>query len=100
MPRVAKFEEYNSGEVIAARTRLELTTAERIRQMVRHEISRHAGENDFETFEEADDFEFEDGEEWISPYEEKFEPAADPPKADSLGAGQRPAVTEDESQEP
>lgn len=41
-----------------------------IRRMVRAEISRAASEQGFESFEEADDFDVDDGEgEFITPYE-------------------------------
>lgn len=49
--------------------------SEKIRQMVREEVSQAAEENGLETFEEADDFEIEDE---VSlpgtPYEEDFDP--------------------------
>ena len=45
----------------------------RMRQMIRQELSQKASEAQQETFEEADDFEL-DNEEWISPYENGFEP--------------------------
>lgn len=47
---------------------------ERILALVRHEQAMAAQRGEFETFEEGDDFELDDGEEWSSPYEEIFEP--------------------------
>jgi len=57
---------------------------ERMRAIVRREMSMAAASQSLETFEEADDFELEDVE-WTSPYEEVFEPALP-----SSGAGQAP----------
>lgn len=49
---------------------------EKLRQMVRQELSRHAGDVGAETFEEADDFDVGDDDEFdpFSPYEEVFDP--------------------------
>lgn len=45
----------------------------RIRELIRREMSERAEMAGAESFEESDDFELED-EEWVSPYEEVFEP--------------------------
>lgn len=50
---------------------------ERVRSMVRREMSQQAASEGFETFEEADDFDVEDDMEPFSPYEmilEQFRP--------------------------
>lgn len=57
---------------------------EQMRRMVRNELSRIAEASEFETFEEADDFEIDDDPvDYTSPYEEFFDPppgaAAGPP---------------------
>lgn len=55
-------------------TRLRIPTqSERIMAYVRLEQMRAQEQGQFESFEEADDFEMEDGEVWFSPYEEVFE---------------------------
>lgn len=51
---------------------------EKIMAYIRYEQMRAAQSQEIETFEEADDFEFEDGEQWFSPYEEIFEPEPEP----------------------
>lgn len=46
-----------------------------VQQFVRNEMSRLAAEQEFETFEEADDFEIEDDPvDQLTPYEKVFEP--------------------------
>lgn len=50
---------------------------DRIRGLIRTEMSRAAASQQFETFEEADDFDLED-EEWATPYEEVFDPGPGP----------------------
>jgi len=74
-------EEENSGEKIQQPTRLRMTQNDRIRNLIRHEMFRQAaGQEGHESFEEADDFDLPD-EEWVSPYEEKFDPDFDHPPA-------------------
>lgn len=73
------FQEKNNGEKLVQRTGLRISTNDRIRQMVRHELFRQQVNNEAESFEEADDFDLPDGEEWISPYENEFEPEPVPP---------------------
>lgn len=59
---------------IAKPTRLRIPSqSERIMAYVRLEQMRAQEQGQVESFEEADDFEFDDGEEWFSPYEEVFE---------------------------
>lgn len=49
---------------------------EQMRRMVRQELSRIADAQEFETFEEADDFEIDDDPvDYTSPYEEFFDPS-------------------------
>ena len=76
-------QEYNSGEKIELPTRLRMPDRDdRIRQMIRHELFRQAaGKEEKETFEEADDFDLDEGEQWVSPYEEEFDPDFDAPPA-------------------
>jgi len=72
--------EYNSGVPVAKPTNLRVPTqSERILAYVRFEQLRAAQSKEVETFEEADDFELDDGEQWFSPYEETFESPAEPP---------------------
>jgi len=56
---------------------------DQIKQMVRSEhLRRAARQADMETFEEADDFDVGDDFDPRSPYEEQFEPPADPHPAE------------------
>lgn len=72
--------EKNSGEQLVTPTGLRIVSStDRIRQIIRHEMFRRAEDSEHETFEEADDFELDDGETWISPYEENFEPEPSEP---------------------
>lgn len=69
--------EANSGESMVQLTGLRLSPNDRIRQLIRMELFRQAaGKEDAESFEEADDFDFDDGDEWHSDYENEFEPVA------------------------
>lgn len=77
--------EQNSGEQIVQKTALRIDSTDRIRQIIRHELYRQRVNSGAESFEEADDFDFDDGEEWVSPYENEFEPES--------GGGQSPPVT-------
>ena len=71
--------------------------ADRIRQYVRLEQMLAQQSRDVETFDEADDFDLDDDEQWVSPYEDIFEPAddplPDPGSAQSAGVGQSPTQT-------
>lgn len=54
---------------------------ELMRRMIRNELSTVVENTEFETFEEADDFEVEDDPvDYSSPYEEYFDPAPGAPK--------------------
>lgn len=66
--------EQNSGEVLVQHTALRISNEDNIRRIIRQEIFRNTINREAETFEEADDFEFDDGEQWVSPYEEQFDP--------------------------
>lgn len=59
---------------IPSRLRMPVSRSAQIRAMIRNEMSRAAADQGQETFEEADDFELPDGEPWISPYENDFDP--------------------------
>jgi hypothetical protein len=78
--------EYLDSTPIVQRTRLRLPGSQitRMRNLIRHELSERALNGGQETFAEADDFELPDGEDWVSPYEEKFEPVVDPREGLSL----------------
>lgn len=74
--RERKFEQ-NNGERMQQATNLRLSQNDRIRNLIRHEMFRAQINNESETFEDADDFELPDNEEWVSPYEETFDPDFD-----------------------
>lgn len=61
---------------IPSRLRIPQRQVDRIRDMVRHEMSQRAQAAGAESFEEADDFEMDDVE-FTSPYEDIFEPPPD-----------------------
>lgn len=52
------------------------TDRDRIREMIRREISQHAQDTGMETFEEANDFEVDNDDSYdpSSPWEEQFDP--------------------------
>jgi len=78
-PGVNRSVEPLSSEPVAKPLRLRIPTqSERIMEYVRYEQMRAQESRDVESFEEADDFEIDDGEEWFSPYEEIFEAAPEP----------------------
>lgn len=56
------------------RLRMPIGHVERMRAVVRQELSRAAQDWGDETFEEADDFDLPDDEQYVSPYELQFEP--------------------------
>lgn len=91
--------EENSGESMVITTGLRFSQEDRIRQIIRQEMFRRAISDEAESFEDADDFDFDDGEEWVSPYEEVFDPSpetpSDPPEPDPKPAagGSNPPVT-------
>lgn len=85
---VQSFMEINNGEKLVQRTGLRvLSSTDRIRQIIRHELSEHAHANESETFDEADDFDLPDNEEWVSPYEERFDPPSGNDGTGSTGNG-------------
>lgn len=88
--KLKSFIERNSGRKMVQTTGLRISTNDRIRQMIRHELFRQQINDEAETFDEADDFSLPDEEEWISPYEDEFEPDPTPPPAD-------PRAVKDES---
>lgn len=76
-----RFREVLSDRPIAKPTRLKVPSqSEKILALVRLEQMRAQQDREVETFEEADDFELDDGEEWFSPYEEIFEAPEVPPE--------------------
>ncbi len=86
--------EQNDGTVHVQKTGLRISSTDRIRQIIRFELAQQMADQGHETFDEADDFEFdEDDDKWESPYELQFEPEAQPDPAPAPGAGQSPAVT-------
>lgn len=68
------FTEPNNGEILVSSTNLRLDQNDMIRQMIRQEIFRANVNEGAESFEDADDFDLDDGEEWHSDYEESFDP--------------------------
>lgn len=81
-PNQTRYTETNSGVPVAVPTRLKVPSqTERILAHLRLEQMRAREMEEFETMEESDDFELDDGEEWFSPYEENFEVANPDPLA-------------------
>jgi len=71
--------EKNSGIRVAKPLNLRVPTqSERIMAYVRFEQLRAQQDREVETFEDADDFDMDDGDEWCSPYEEVFEAPEEP----------------------
>lgn len=66
--------EPNNGEILVSSTNLRLDQNDMIRQMIRQEIFRSQVNEGAESFEDADDFELDEGEQWVSDYEEGFDP--------------------------
>lgn len=88
-------QEANSGYSVTAATALRLSPDDRIRQLIRQEMFRQAmGQEQAETFEEADDFDFDEDEEWVSPYEVEFEPPSSVTVADPSETTPKPAAAE------
>lgn len=68
---------------IPTRLKLPQRQVDRIREMIRRELSTHAAATSgAETFQESDDFELPDVD-WVSPYEEIFEPIDKSPVKES-----------------
>lgn len=61
---------------IPTRLKLPQRQVDRVREIIRQEMSRKAEGEGFESFEEADDFDIP-GEDPVSPYEEVFEPVVE-----------------------
>lgn len=81
-PGAAVHSENVSEQPVAKPLRLRIPSqSERIMELVRYEQARAMQSREVETFEEADDFELDSGEEWFSPYEEVFEPEPEPEPA-------------------
>lgn len=82
--------------------RTPLSLADEIKRYVRHELSIRADAAQYETFQEADDFDVEedDVEDWVSPYEvldlipERHDRDGDPPgkPGDPPPAHERPSI--------
>lgn len=85
--------EKNSGELLAQRTGLRImSSTDRIRQLIRHEMFRANEDREHESFEDADDFDLDDNEEWVSPYEEQFEPDSSSSDDQPVSAGRPDAL--------
>jgi len=78
----------NTPVAIPTRLRMPQSRTEQIRAFIRSELSRQSADHGQESFEEADDFSLDDGQEWVSPYEEVFEP----PAHSESGSGGVPAA--------
>lgn len=90
------FVEPHDPTPIAKPLRLKIPSqSERVMAYVRLEQMRAQQAREVESFEEADDFEFDDGEEWFSPYEEIFEAAPEssppPPRSPAPAAPSPPS---------
>ena len=88
------FTEKNSGQVLVAKTGLQLSSTDRIKQIIRHELLQQKLNAEAETFDEADDFEFDDGEEWASPYEVTFDPPSPEPDVPQGGTQTAPPANQ------
>lgn len=80
---------------VAKPLRLKIPTqSERVMAYVKLEQMRAQESREVESFEDADDFDLDDGEEWFSPYEEIFEAAplesSPPPPAPPTPAASSP----------
>jgi len=86
----------NNGERLVVRTGLGLSTEEKIRRMLYRDLVRlTTRDGEFETPEEADDFDLDDGEEWVSPYEN--EPDNDPVPPIAVESPPEPAAGKSEA---
>lgn len=80
---------------IPTRLRVPQRQVDRIREMIRQEMSQAAAASGVETFEEADDFYMEDVE-FSSPYEEVFEPLTSPDDGGKVDVrGNSPTLTKE-----
>lgn len=90
------FVEKNDGSSLVQRTSLRISNVDRVRQIIRHEMFRQQQDSEHESFEEADDFDLPDDEQWVSPYEERFEPEPERVERDqSRGRGEKESVSGD-----
>lgn len=89
--KLLRLPEQNSGETLTQTTQLRIEDTDGIRKVVRAEMARMAANANLETFEEADDFDLDDGDEWVSPYEEMYEP--EPSVEPKSGEGRSPSDT-------
>lgn len=71
--------EPNDGKSMVNHTSLRMSNNDRIRQLIRAELFRREVNNQAETFEEADDFDLDENEPWVSPYEDGFDPPTETP---------------------
>lgn len=72
---------------IPTRLKLPQRQVDRVREIIRQEMSRKAEEGGYESFAEADDFDIP-GEDPVSPYEEVFEPVLTSDKEhDTMSSG-------------
>lgn len=84
-------QESNDGSSLVHRTGLRIQNTDRVRQLIRYELFRHAEDNKLDTFDEADDFSLDDDEEWNSPYEQEFEPEPERAGSDQPGRSETQA---------
>jgi len=80
----------NTPVSIPTRLRLPQSRTEQIRAFIRSELAMKQLNEGHETFAEADDFDLP-GEDWVSPYEETFEPPAPPESGMNSPQGDPPA---------
>lgn len=67
--------EDNDGVSLVVQTGLSLSSEDRFRRLIRQELFRQAlGKEEAETFEEADNFDLDEDEQWVSEYENDFDP--------------------------
>lgn len=94
----------NTPVGIPTRLRLPQSRTDQIRSFIRQELSNQALEQGHETFEEADDFEIDEEDSPLSPYElHDLEPPAPPDPVTAKppeAAGQPPAVPAASSEVP
>lgn len=76
--RFIRRQEYNSGESMVQETGLSLSYEDRLRQLIRAEMFRQHTRPEAESFAEADDFDLPGEVEWVSPYENDFDPEPAP----------------------
>lgn len=92
--------EVNNGQSLLSTTGLHLSQDDRIRRLIRMELFRREVNDQAETFDEANDFDLPDGEEWVSPYEEGFDPPSETPPPVSAESATTPPPAVDPPQSP